>query len=212
MTLAAETRLDLMRLCDGELEGEQAATAALRCREDPEAAAFVAGLQADRALVRAAFPLGEAGAAADRAALDAAFARRRPAIAGRWRPALPLAASVLLAALVGAGAVFLAERRAGDVVAEVVAAAQRRDRALMASAFGEALDRQISGRPVSWRNAETGSSGTVMPLRTFRAVDGRWCREYEERVEQGGTVERRIGIACRDADRWRLEVERPGEA
>jgi hypothetical protein len=36
---------------------------------------------------------------------------------------------------------------------------------------------------VSWRNLETGSAGTVTPLRTFRAADG-----------------------------WRLELERPARA
>lgn len=219
MTLDDGTRRDLMRLCDGELDGERAAATARRCRDDPEAAAYVAALQADRALLRAAFPVAEAGgpagtgAASGEAALEAAFARRRGrAEAVRWRQALPLAASVLVAALFGTGAVFLAERRATGVATEVMVAAQARDRALMSTAFGEALDRQVSGRPVSWRNVETGSNGSVTPLRTFRAVDGRWCREYEERLEQGGTAERRIGIACRDSDRWRLEVERPGEA
>ncbi len=72
----------------------------------------------------------------------------------------------------------------------------------------------MSGRPVSWRNLETGSAGTVTPLRTFRAADGRWCRGYQERRELagGGAGERRIGIACRAADRWRLELERPARA
>jgi surface antigen len=212
MTLSDETRLDLMRLCDGELEGERARAVAARCREDREAAAFVAGLEADRALLRAAFPV-EAGNATARTALESAFAaRRRRAAAGRWRPALPIAASVVITVLLGAGGVFLAERRAAEVASATVAAAQARDRALMVRAFGEALDRQVSGAAVDWRNPETGSSGAVMPLRTFRAADGRWCREYEERVEQGGAVERRIGIACREAGRWRLEFERPAEA
>ena len=209
----ATIRLDLMRLVDGELPPERAAATARCCREDPVAASHVAALEAERMLLRAAFaPAATASPRAQRA-VEAAFAarRRRRAAQDRWRMAVPLAASVLVAALVGTGAVFLAQERAADVAARV-AAAQARDRDLMTAAFAEALDRRVSGQAVSWSNPASGSSGTITPTRTFRSADGRWCREYRQRLERGGTAELRTGIACREADRWRMELERPGSA
>jgi surface antigen len=79
-------------------------------------------------------------------------------------------------------------------------------------AFGEALDRRLSGATLTWANPASGSSGSVTPLRTFQTADGRWCREFEARVDAPVWGERRVGIACREGERWRLELERPGEA
>jgi surface antigen len=205
-------KLVLMRLVDGELTAEEAAAATASCREQPEAAARLAALVGDRALLQAAFPPEASDAARLVAAIDAAFAsaRRRP---NRFlsRAALPIAASVLTALLVGTGGVMLADRQAEDTAARVVAALGR-DRQLTAAAFGEALDKQLSGQSVEWSNPDTGSSGSVTPLRTFRASDGRWCREYEQRVAGPAGAERLTGIACRDAQGWRPKLERPGEA
>ena len=145
------------------------------------------------------------------AAIDRGFAARQRPHRLLSRAALPIAASVLTAMLVGSGAVLLADRQAADTAARVVAALGR-DRQLTAAAFGEALDKQLSGQSVAWRNPDTGSSGSVTPLRTFRASDGRWCREYEQSVAGPGGSERLTGIACRDAQGWRPELERPGTA
>lgn len=213
MELTETARLDLMRLMDGELPPERAAEVARVARQDPAAASFLVGLEADRALLRAAFPLEETSGPPARAALDRGFAarRRRQATVARWRAAMPIAASVLVAALLGTGAVLLAEHRAADIAGQVIAA-QAKDRELMAVAFAQALDSRRSGQMVSWQNPDSGSSGSFMPLRTFRAADGRWCREYEQRLDQGGATDTRLGIACRDAGGWQLELERPSEA
>lgn len=213
MELEDEQRLDLMRLVDGELPADRVADVARRVRGDRQAADYVTELEADRALLRAAFPPAPAEGSRAAATLEREFAarRRRQAARTRWRATVPLAASALVAAVLGAGAVMLAEHRAADV-AERVLAAQAKDRELMSSAFAEALDRRVSGEAVSWRNPDSGSSGTITPTRTFRSVDGRWCREYRQRLEHGGDTELRTGIACRDAERWQLQLERPGSA
>ena len=85
---------------------------------------------------------------------------------------------------------LLVDRRAEDTAARVVAALTR-DRELTAAAFVEALDKQVSGQSVAWRNPDTGSNGTITPVRTFRAADGRWCRQYEERLDADGDQEQR---------------------
>ena len=204
-------KLMLMRLVDGDLGAEEAAAAAAPCRQQPEAAAYLADLVHDRAVLRAAFPPEGDGVAGLVAAIDRGFAERRRPHRFLSRAALPIAASVLTAMLVGTGAVLLADRQAEDTAARVVAALGR-DRQLTAAAFGEALDTQLSGQSVDWRNPDSGSSGSVTPLRTFRASDGRWCREYAQSEAGPGGSERLTGIACRDAQGWRPELERPGAA
>ena len=212
MTASEGLQVELMLLVDGELQGGHAAKLAQRCRTDSATAAAVAALEADRALLRAAFPLDddrhEAAQYAIAAALTAQLRRRRRA--GFWRAAMPLVASILTAAVLGAGAIAVAERRASRAAGEVLAE-QARDRQLMKAAFKAALDTQVSGGSVTWQNPSSGSRGSITPLRTFRAVDGRWCREYRQELEAVALIDRRIGIACRDADGWRLRLERPAE-
>jgi RNA polymerase sigma factor (sigma-70 family) len=141
---------------------------------------------------------------------DAAFSARARRQGWAWS-GLPIAASVVTALIVGGGAVLLAEHRAEDAAARMVAAFAA-DRQLSAAAFTQALDRQVSGQSVSWHNPDTGSGGSVTPLRTFRAADGRYCREYEQRMTAAGGSELRTGIACRDGRGWRPTVERPEPA
>ena len=213
MTGSGGLRVELMLLVDGELHGRQAAQLAHRCRNDAATGAAVAALEADRVLLRAAFPLAAWGEDSTLITIDTALAaqRRRQRPAQIMRAAAPLIASILTAALFGAAAVTFAERRAAQA-ASYVLAEQARDRQLMAAAFKAALDTQVSGGSVTWQNPASGSRGSVTPLRTFRATDGRWCREYRQEVEATALTERRIGIACRDADGWRLRLERPWEA
>jgi anti-sigma factor RsiW len=213
MTGAHGLRVELMLLVDGELDGQQAAQVARRCRDDPAMGAAVAALETDRALIRAAFPPAGGGDESAHGRIDAALdaRRRRQRWAQIWHAAAPLLASILTATVLGAGAVALAERRAAQA-ASFVLAEQARDRQLMAATFKAALDTQVSGGSVVWQNPASGSRGSVTPLRTFKAADGRWCREYRQEVEGAAMSERRIGIACRDAGGWRLRLERPAEA
>lgn len=205
-----DRKLELMRLVDGELRTADAGAIAASLRGDPGAADYVAGLSADRALLRAALPLDDAPTPGALRALDRAFAARGRSTRSRHL-GLPIAASLLTAMVVGAGSVLVAERRAEDAAARVMAA-MAQDRQLGEAAFVEALDREVSGKSVSWRNPDSGSSGATTPLRTFRAADGRYCREYEQsRMAPGGT-ERVTGIACREADGWRPAIERPDSA
>lgn len=202
-----------MLLVDGELDGGEAALIGRRCRDDPATAAAVSALETERALLRAAFPPAVDISVNVLAALDAAFAAqgRRRRRARLLRVVAPVAASLLTAAAIGTAALGLAERRARDA-ATFVLAEQARDRQLMAAAFTTALDTQISGGSVTWQNPASGSRGTITPLRTFRTVNGRWCREYREKVESVAVSEQRIGIACREADGWQLKLERPWAA
>lgn len=204
-----DRRTLLTRLADGEATPAELREAAA-WRDDSEAVAMLAELAGERALLRAAFPLEGEGHAAARRAIDDGFAARRRPLRRSWS-ALPIAASVAAALIVGGGAVYLAERRAEDTAARMIAAFAQ-DRAMSAAAFTDALDRQVSGHSVAWHNPDTGSSGSVTPLRTFRAADGRYCREYQQLLAMPGGNERRTGVACREAQGWRPAVERPDSA
>ncbi len=206
-------RIELMLLVDGELQGRDAALVGRQCRDDPLVGATVSALEAERALLRAAFPLTRHSDGPVVATVEAAFRarRRRRRRAGLQRVAAMLAIAALPAVAIGVGVLTLAERRAQDA-ATYVLAEQARDRQLMSAAFNTALDTQISGGSVTWQNPASGSRGTITPLRTFRTTDGRWCREYRQQVDSAAQSEQRIGIACREADGWQLKLERPWAA
>ena len=81
-----------------------------------------------------------------------------------------------------------------------------RDQAYHQHTTQNALETQRIGTTTSWTNPDSGHSGTVTPTLTWRAQDGRYCREYEQTVYIDGRAERATGIACREADgTWRMQ-------
>ncbi|MCB1790030.1 MAG: hypothetical protein KDJ27_08580 [Gammaproteobacteria bacterium] len=69
--------------------------------------------------------------------------------------------------------------------------------AQMALLRAQTLENVPSGTVASWSVVPGKARIEVMPVRTYRTADSRFCREYEERVDEGGIVEVRRGIACR---------------
>lgn len=70
--------------------------------------------------------------------------------------------------------------------------------AQMALLRAQTLENVPSGKVASWSAPAGGARIEVKPVRTYRTLDRRFCREYEERVEGAGAVEvLRKGIACR---------------
>lgn len=75
------------------------------------------------------------------------------------------------------------------------------------TALAEALERHPSGSPVRFADRGAGGSGEVVPIRTFRNVEGRWCREYELTLRDRDQQLRRLAIACREENgRWRTRL------
>ena len=52
----------------------------------------------------------------------------------------------------------------------------------------------------SWRNPDSGHSGTMTPTRTYQSPQGRNCREYTKTVTIDGRTETVRGKACRPHD------------
>ena len=68
-----------------------------------------------------------------------------------------------------------------------------------------ALETSRSGRPVSWRNPDSGNSGSVTPLNVYQNSRGEYCREYSQTLVIHGRREEGYGEACRQPDgRWKI--------
>ncbi|MEO1282337.1 MAG: RT0821/Lpp0805 family surface protein [Pseudomonadota bacterium] len=73
------------------------------------------------------------------------------------------------------------------------------DRRYAQTAEYSALEKGESGRPVSWRNPDSGHYGEVVPRESYNR-GGRPCRNFEHTVYIGGRPETMRGRACRNAD------------
>ena len=64
-----------------------------------------------------------------------------------------------------------------------------------------ALEKSLSGRSVRWQNPDSGTTGSVTPLKTWKTADGVFCRAYREdfQLTSGRTVSR-DGVACRTGE------------
>ncbi len=104
-------------------------------------------------------------------------------------------ASRLIGAAIGAGAGFVVGPR-------LIAS----DQAVYEKTARRALASSPDGKIVSWRNAETGSSGIFRPTRSF-VVDssGFYCRDYRATVAVKEGMVRGTGTACQTASgEWML--------
>ncbi|WP_157738996.1 RT0821/Lpp0805 family surface protein [Labrenzia sp. VG12] len=72
------------------------------------------------------------------------------------------------------------------------------DQSLAARNLQKALETSLSGRTLSWRNAASGTRGSVTPNRTWKTAKGVYCRSYSEIIKPVSRQSiRRSGVACR---------------
>ena len=91
---------------------------------------------------------------------------------------------------------------------EVGVSLDRADRLYAGRAAADGLEHKASGEPTSWSNPDTGHSGTITPVNTYREPSGRYCREYQQTVTVGGRTEQAYGTACRQPDgSWKIVRE-----
>ncbi len=80
----------------------------------------------------------------------------------------------------------------------------RKDQELAMKAAERSFERAAVGETTTWRNPDSGHSGSITTTREFTNDLGERCREYREVVTTGGQQQVVTGIACRGADgRWR---------
>lgn len=79
------------------------------------------------------------------------------------------------------------------------------DRAVMSRTTQQSLEASPSGRATSWRNPDSGNSGTVTPQPAYKTSAGEYCREFQQTVTIGGRTEEAYGTACRQPDgTWKI--------
>jgi len=68
----------------------------------------------------------------------------------------------------------------------------------------QAFEYNRVGTTSSWVNPDTGHSGSVTPTRTYEQ-NGRYCREYTQKIDVGGKIQSAHGTACRNPDgTWKI--------
>ena len=66
------------------------------------------------------------------------------------------------------------------------------------------LERSPSGKTSTWKNPDTGNSGTFTPKKAV-ATDNGYCREFTQQVKVAGKVQDAYGTACRQPDgSWKI--------
>lgn len=212
----------LVAYVDGELDEPERRRIETALDTDAEAQRIVRDLRVGAAQLKAALnaPLHEPVPERIHAAVDRAFAEREAGTAATVTPArrwsqrvAPLLAASFAALAIGlAGGYFFGVDSFSDRLGRLEAA-RIEDRALIARTISQALEKQVSGVTVDWRNPHSGSYGKVTPVRTFRNADGQWCREYSTASWLDDREESRRAIACREADgMWRTRIEIAGES
>jgi anti-sigma factor RsiW len=181
---------------DGELDAGERARVEAALADDPEIAARIESLRRADSAIEAAFDPAALGPVprhltdlveqASTSSPATVIPFRRAAVTSAWR--LPLAAGFALIV----GAAGFAAGRAGEGGAPAIIAALASDRSVT-----KALDTTPSAQTHAF-----ASGGSLRPVLTFRAADGRFCREFE--LEGGDAAA--LGVACRRDQRWETEV------
>ena len=83
---------------------------------------------------------------------------------------------------------------------EVGKSLDRADRLAMQHATQNTLETAPSGSTSTWRNPDSGNSGTVTPTQTYQRNDGAYCREFTQTVTVGGRTQEAYRTACRQPD------------
>ena len=70
----------------------------------------------------------------------------------------------------------------------------------------DAMEYNKAGQTSTWRNPDSGNSGTVTPVQTYENAAGKDCREFETSIYVDGEQEKGTGTACRQPDgSWQIE-------
>lgn len=89
-----------------------------------------------------------------------------------------------------------------DAYGQMLAGAEQE---AMFDTFQYALENNGTNYAAEWVNPDSGTAGTVVPLRTFAGARGEPCREFITTIIIGGREEQGYGTACRQPDgSWQI--------
>lgn len=81
----------------------------------------------------------------------------------------------------------------------------RADRLEMERTAQRSLESGRTNETSTWRNPDSGHTGTFTPKRTYETQRGQYCREYTQTVNIGGEEHQAYGTACRQPDgSWKI--------
>ena len=83
---------------------------------------------------------------------------------------------------------------------EVGATLDKIDQQYVLDTAHQSLEYSESGTTTSWKNPDSGNSGSVTPIRTYEVANNQYCREYQTDVTIGGATQSAYGTACRKPD------------
>lgn len=189
-----ENKTLLAAYVDGEIDavGRQSARRLIEC--EPEARAYVESLEHLNDRLRAAF---------DPVAREPVPDALHVTLQHGWRPRRHHWLPVTLAAGAALVAVLLVrQERVDGEMQEHLSLMQDQITQLRQ----QTLENVPSGSSATWAEPVGMARVEVTPVKTYRTADNRFCREFEERVEDAQGVEIRRGIACRSGKaNWPVE-------
>lgn len=109
----------------------------------------------------------------------------------------------------GGGAGAVAGGDAGTVLGafagrEIGAALDAVDQSLAGQAAQRAYGAPV-GERITWRNPQSGNSGTIVPLRDGYIPTGAFCREFQQILSVGNQTEQAFSTACRQPNgAWKI--------
>ena len=119
-------------------------------------------------------------------------------------------------AALGAGIAALAHGNPAAIVASALGGAllggyignrlDKKDKEIAELTASRALESNHTGQASSWKNPDSGNSGTITPTKTYQAASGQYCREYQQTITVGGENHQAYGTACRQPDgSWKIQ-------
>ena len=115
----------------------------------------------------------------------------------------------VLGSQVGHGSTRLVATAAGTLLGawignSVGKSLDRADQQYATQTANSALERYPDGQASTWKNPNSGHSGSTTPTRTYQTADGP-CREYQTSVVIDGRTQSAYGTACRQPDgSWKV--------
>ncbi len=124
--------------------------------------------------------------------------------------------------IIGAGAGALAGSQIGGGRGKLVAVAvgtlagaligreigvslDRADKLAMERNAQYSLEHTKTNTTTTWRNPDTGNTGSITPVETYQTQKGQYCREYIQNLTIAGKEQQAYGTACREPDgSWRI--------
>ena len=88
---------------------------------------------------------------------------------------------------------------------EIGRSLDRADQMAMQQNAQYALENTRTNITTTWRNPDSGNSGSITPTETYQTNEGRYCREYIQKVWIAGKEQQAYGTACRQPDgTWKI--------